>query len=122
MASFSDSPTEIAAELHRIIDKATNTHFPYNNFKVKSTDDPWIDNATRTKIEHRKGVFEREGHDLRNWKEMKALTNGMIKSRKKTYYLKEAEKLSQEGAHQVPYKALKHLAVAERPPPFSASI
>ena len=119
VASFSDNPSDIAHELHRIIEKATNTNFPYKDYKVKSTDDPWIDDATRTKIDHRKGVFEREGRDSRNWREMKTLTNDMIKTRKKKYYMKEVEKLSQEGAHLVPYKALKNLAVAERPPPWT---
>ena len=112
VASFSDSPSDIADEFHRILRKATDTHFPFKTYKAKSTDPPWIDKATRRKIEHRKGVFEHEGRESRNWKE----TNTMIRNRKKKFYDREADKLSQHGAHLVPYKALKHLAVAERPP------
>ena len=41
---------------------------------------------------------------------------GTIRNRKNKYYEHEVEKLTQSGAHIVPYKALKHLTVAERPP------
>ena len=44
------------------------------------------------------------------------MTDGMIKKRKQAYYKRACEKLKQSGAHNVPYKALKSLAVAERPP------
>ena len=42
----------------------------------------------------------------------------MIRRRKKAYYEKKCAKLKEKGTHAVPYKALKSLGVAERPPAF----
>ena len=58
---------------------------------------------------------------MREWKKLKLVTDGMIKRRKKRYYEKECSKLQAHGAHTVPYKALKSLSVAERPPSFDPS-
>ena len=43
----------------------------------------------------------------------------MIRSRKRKYYEREVQKLSEEGAHQIPYKTLKNMADTERPPAWS---
>ena len=104
--------------LHNQIVTHTDASFPWKNYKIRSTDDPWIDDATRKKIAQRKLVFERDKGRSVEWRELKAITNNMIKTRKKAYYAKECEKLKTEGAHNVPYKALKSLSLAERPPPF----
>ena len=51
---------------------------------------------------------------------LKKVTESMIRNRKKKYYDREVEKLSQQGAHQIPYKTLKNIADTERPPVWSA--
>ena len=86
-------------------------------FKRKSTDKPWIDQAVCDMIEKRKSVFRTE---LRsgNWRKVKRKTEAMIKERKKKYYDKETARLSQDGAHRTAFKALKQLADADRVTPW----
>ena len=97
---------------------ATDECFPWKNYKIRSTDDPWNDEATRNKIRQRQEVFARDQGRSRDWRVLKATTNKMIKERKQAYYHKECEKLKEEGSHSVPYRALKALSLAERPPTF----
>ena len=121
--SFDDKATisSVAADLHKKIADITNECFPYKHHKVRSTDDPWIDDAVRQKIRFRKRIFSREIKRTKEWHDLKKITDMMIKRRKQEYYKKECEKLKQKGAHQMPYKALKALSLAERPPSFDPS-
>ena len=111
------SPTNIADEMHKQI---TADCFPLKNFKKRSTDDPWIDEPTRKKIKHRLSVFSCEKCCSRNWKELKKITDNMIRTRKARYFEKEAEKLATEGSHRISYKALRDLCVNERPTQWTA--
>lgn len=116
--SEDETVEEAVARLHRTIQMNTDRYFPWKNYKVRSTDDPWVEEATRKKIRQRKTVFERDQRRTKEWREIKAVTNTMLKNRKRAYYEKECEKLKAEGSHAVPYKALKALSLAERPPQF----
>ena len=113
-----ESPSEAAARLHDNITKILDRCLPWKNYKVRSTDDPWIDEPTRKKIKQRKNVFSNGRKRTKDWRELKAITNNMIKTRKKAYFEKECNKLKEKGAHLVPYKALKSLGAAEKPPQF----
>ena len=109
-ASTLDQKTEA---MHNKITTIVTDCFPLITNRIRSTDDPWIDEETRKALKRRKGIFYDQ---LRSddWKKVKAQTNDMIKRRKKRYYDKEVDKLRSEGSHTLPYKALKNLAEKEK--------
>ena len=104
--------------MHDVIVRITDACFPFKHYKKRSTDDPWIDNATQKKITHRMNIFSRERRS-KNWKELKAITDSMIRTRKIKYFQREAEKLAAEGSHRLPYQALKDLCIDEKPKPWT---
>ena len=73
----------LVSKLHSNIISHTDTCFPWKNYKVRSTDDPWVDDATRKKIGQRKAVFAWDKHRSKDWRELKAITNNMLKTREK---------------------------------------
>ena len=101
------------AAFHETLVELTSIYFPTCTLKFRSTDNPWIDEATRKAIGRRVDFFEKEGRSV-NWKEMKKITNNMIKRRKKKYYDAEVQKLRQEGSYRIPYKVLKNISDTER--------
>ena len=105
---------------HNKLAEMTARHFPVTWHKVRSTDDPWIDAQTRAMIKKRILLFAMNKKRCCEWKRLKKVTDSMIRTRKKQFYAKDVEKLSQNGAHQVPYKTLKNIADKERPPVWSA--
>ena len=107
-----------AAAFHELLMAEVNKAFPITKHKIRSTDDPWIDEATKKAIKRRKDVFYEEQRSD-NWKNVKSLTDGMVARRKKKYYQAEAEKLAQEGSHTTPYKALKNICEKERAPTWT---
>ena len=107
------------AAFHEILSSLTAKHFPVTWHKVHSTDDPLIDAETRAMIKKRRDLFSRTQKRCHRWKKLKKTTKTMIRNRKKKFYDKEIEKLSQEGSHQIPYKLLKNIADTERPPAWS---
>ena len=113
-----DLPTEERiARFHQVLHKITNQCFPLKQYKLKSTDKPWIDEAVCDMIDKRQRVFRSELRST-NWKKLKAKTNKMIKERKKKYYDRDTDKLSKEGSHRIAFKALKHIADADRITPW----
>ena len=61
-------------------------------------------------------VFKRDKKRSAAWHELKKLSNSMIKSRRQKCFEREVEKLAQSGSHTTPYKVLRALSMAERPP------
>ena len=101
--------------MHDVLMGLVNRCFPIRSNKVRSTDDPWIDEATRKAIQRRKQVyydFQRAG----DWKELKATTADMIKRRKTRYYEREVNRLAEKGSHTIPFKALKNISEKEKAP------
>ena len=86
-----------AANFHKKLHELSERHFPLRWKKKRSTDDPWIDDATRDMIQTRLELFYKEGRSYR-WKKIKKTTNNMIHTRKKIYYEGEVEKLKAKGA------------------------
>ena len=107
------TPDDIANQLHHHIQSITNDCFPLKNHKVRSTDDPWIDEETRKMIERRKDLFSNKGRESTDWRQVKSATTNMIRRRKKRFYDKECMKLSAPGAHNIAYKALKRITNTE---------
>ena len=93
-------------------------HLPFKWVKIRSTDNPWIEQDTRDKIEIRLAVFHREGRSD-EWKKLKAITNTMIRNRKRKFYDTEVEKLKAKGSHTIPFKILRNVTGTERPPEWS---
>lgn len=104
--------------VHKLLYKLTESFFPSKWIKIRSTDDPWIDQDVRDKIEIKKAVFYREGRS-EEWKVVKRITDAMIVNRKRKYYNAEVVKLKAEGSHQIPYKILRNITDTERPPEWS---
>ena len=49
----------------------------------------------------------------RDWKELKGKTEDMMSNNKRDWYEKEAAQLMKKGAHQLAFRALKHLGTTE---------
>ena len=62
---------------------------------------------------------EQEG---KKWKTLKEKTTEMIKENKWKYIDSEVERLTQAGSNQIPYRALKEIAIAERPKPWNINM
>ena len=103
---------------HTYLQSRTEHHFPVRYEKIRSTDDPWIDREVRVKIRTRKRVFKKHGR-CELWKILKKITNQMIDVRKKKYYVREIDKLREEGSHQISNKVLRNIADTERPKMWS---
>ena len=88
-----ESIDDSVGRLHSAIQHTTELSFPWENYKIRSTDDPWIDSPMRKKIKQRKAMFARDKCRSRDWRQLKALTNKMIKTRKKAFFDKECAKL-----------------------------
>ena len=54
----------LADTLNEIIGTEMDKHFPMKSYKVRSTDDPWIDEETRDMINRRKGTCSSKGRNL----------------------------------------------------------
>ena len=92
--------------------------FPGRITRLDQQTTPGMTRPLEIKKRQRQEVFARDQGRSRDWRVLKATTNKMIKERKQAYYHKECEKLKEEGSHSVPYRALKALSLAERPPTF----
>ena len=112
-----DSPDDMAEALVELLNRGMNLAFPITSKKIRSTDDPWITNKIRGKIEDRKKIYAKEDRSL-DWKEMKKYTNDLISKSKKEYYdkyVKEAKEKSDPGLY---YKMISRLKSKEAPKPF----
>ena len=78
-----ESAQQTTERLHKNIIDIVNKHLPWRNFKIRSTDDPWIDEPMRKKIRQRKEVFKRDQGRSKDWRELKAVTNNIIRNLKK---------------------------------------
>ena len=110
-------PSEMTRIFHNTINTITDECFPEQTRKIRSTDDPWIDDNIRREIRRRKrcyGKRERSGR----WQQLKETTDNLIREAKKNFYNDAVEKLKARGGNQVPYKILRELAVADRPRPW----
>ena len=115
-----ECPSQMTDRLHAIVIEATDRHLPLRHRKIRSTDDPWINDEIRRAIRRRKRKYNRQ---LRSpeWQSLKEATRTMIKESKQEYYNDAVEKLKNAGSSQLPYRLLKDLAVPDRPKPWTVN-
>ena len=109
-----ECPSEMTVRVQSKITEITDRCFPWQDRKIRSTDDPWITDEIRRSIKTRRRRYSKY-HRGQKWREAKKNTNTMIKNSKQEYYQKELEKIKNHGGSHVPYKALKELSVPDRP-------
>ena len=108
-------PEDRIACLHQNIIALKDRCFPLAHVKIRSTDDPWVDEAVRKKIAQQQDVYKLAGcKRTEDWKKLKKESDGIIATRKKRYYKEECDKLAQEGSHKISSKALRNISDAER--------
>ena len=82
--------------------------------KIRDTDDPWITNHIRNKIETRKKIFKR-GRRGDEWKEARKETTKLIKESKKEWYDKYKEQAKTSNDPALYYKVVNRLKDKESP-------
>ena len=108
-------PNDRVTLLHQNITAIKDRCFPLAFFKIRSTDDPWVDEAVRKKIQQRRDAFQTAGGvRTASWRALKSESNKMIVERKAAYYKKECDKLTQPGANKISNKALRIVTDAEK--------
>ena len=110
----SESPSEIADQLHATLLKIADETMPWKTYKKRSTDDPWIDDPIRKVVNKRRAVYRNRGRDCKDWHELKDKSEDMIGNAKKKWYEGETEKLMDPGSNRLAYAALSDLGTAER--------
>ena len=105
---------------YNVTEWITDECLPWRERKVRSTDDPWITDEIRCEIRRRKRRFDKWQRGPR-WKQAKETTDHLIKESKEAFYKEAVEKLKQKGSSQLPYKALRELAIPDRPDPWTVN-
>ena len=113
-----DCPSEMVKRLHEITIDATDKCFPLKTRRVRSTDDPWITDEIKRAIRTRKRRYKKWDRGPK-WQSAKDHTNSLIKESKRDFYNDAVERLKARGSSQLPYKALKELAIPDRPPSWT---
>ena len=81
-----EDPGARAEYLHKNIVALKDRCFPMAHFKIKSTEDPWIDEAVRKRIEQRRTSFKTaDGVRTDSWRDIKKESDAIIADRKKKY-------------------------------------
>ena len=117
-----ESPTEMTEVLHQIIEDLKEKHFPLTLRKNKSTDPPWITDQVRRKIRQRKRAYGKKMRRDTKWAALKKESNDLIKRNKTNFFKQATDKLKSNGSSQLPYRALRELAIPERPDPWSINM
>ena len=113
LLSSIECPSEMTNVLHGVTQDLIDRCFPEKTHKIRSTDDPWIDDNIRRAIRRRKRCYKNHRRSNK-WVDLKMESDNLIKESKAKYYADAVEKLKANGT-QVPYRILKELAVADRP-------
>ena len=59
--------------------------FPLRTYRIKADDPPWMTHGLRKMIERRKAVFETDKKCSSRWKNLKKLTDKLLKQKKAEY-------------------------------------
>ena len=105
--------------LHNEVELLNNKHFPLVQRSKKSTDPLWITEQVKRNIRRRKRAFAKKRKRNDRWQSLKSETNDLIKRNKQDFFRSATEKLIAAGSNQLPYHALKELAIPERPAAWS---
>ena len=100
------------------IEKAMDRFYPEKTIKVKSTDEPWIDEEIRRCIRGRKRIYEREKRSEK-WREKKQESKRLIRDAKKRYYEEFTKKAKQSNDPALYFRIISRLKDREVPKRFS---
>lgn len=106
--------------LHEIINRITDECIPWKTWKVRSTDDPWISDDIRRAIRRRKRCYRKNKRSSR-WAALKAEKTKIIREAKEAFYQGAVNKMKEAESCQLPYRALKDLAVPDWPQPWTVN-
>ena len=106
-----------AEKLVEEIDRIMNYAYPTKTSKVRSSDDPWITDFIREKIDDRMFVYEREGRSAL-WKIHKKYTTTLIRNSKRDYYQKFTKKAITTGDSRLYFQVVGRLKDRQCPPPL----
>ena len=83
-------------KLHEITKALNDVHFPLKKRRIRSTDDPWIDDQIKREIRRRKRRFDRQRRGP-GWTKAKKRTDELIREAKKTFTVKLIRNSPQMG-------------------------
>ena len=109
-------PSEMTERLHSTTMSIINRCLPWQERRIRSTDDPWITDEIRRAIRKWKRRFRKYQRSSK-WQQVKEETEALIKKSKSEYYQKSVDKLKDQGAGVIPYKILNNVAIPDRPNP-----
>ena len=115
-----DDPSDMVRILHEKTDELNDDLFPLRRRKIKTTDDPWINEEIKKAIRRRKRRFKRHKRGPQ-WRIVKSETDDLIKASKREYYDSALMKLKADGSNQLPYNILRELAIPDRPSPWTVN-
>ena len=119
IVSAHDNIHDAMCAVQNRIEDPNDKHFPWKSRKIRSTDDPWINDKVRRAIRRRKRAYDKNKKRSARWKILKRHTDDLIAEEKFKYYEKEERKLHIYNPKAVPYNILKNLTEAERPKPWA---
>ena len=88
--------------------------FPWKTHTKKSMDPPWITEDVKKLVRRRKRCYKKNKR-THKWRDLKRRSDELITKNKRDFLKKATERLIANESNQVPYKALKEIAVPERP-------
>ena len=110
-------PTELVEKMNNILGSITNSCFKTCKKTVKETDAPWISNNFKKELRRRRSIYNKQERS-NEWKNQKKITDKILREDKTKYYDRVKSKLTEKGARQLPYRAIKDLKGGERPQPW----
>ena len=101
------------------LNAAMDEFFPTKTTRRKSSDLPWMSKGLLEKIATRKRLFWAEGGKRTEaWRDMKRITDGLVKERKKGYVLTQKEHILAKDANRNFFRHVKTFSRLEKPPLF----
>ena len=105
---------------HRILETHIDSCFSWKRVRRKSSDKPWISDAIRTRIKHRRAIFRLEGRS-ELWKRIDKGIQQTIAFRKRAYEDKMCSRLEQSGRSSKWYSIYKNLLSDDMPARWSVT-
>ena len=95
-----------------------NCFYEWKQTRRRSTDKPWLSDGLRTSIKRRAAIFRETGRS-KKWKRLDKAIKKTLAYRKRTYNLKQKEKLEVCGRKGRWWNISKCLLSDENPQPWS---
>ena len=114
-AETPEDPTALVEKLTEVLEKYTEKSFRTMRRTIKTSDAPWMTREVEREIGRRKRMYTKAEDRTREWHDQKRLTRRLVKEAKKNYYEKTVAKLTEDGCHTLPYKAIKMLKTPDKP-------